>query len=435
MRKGLFVFLGWLLALSAADASSVRGLIPAPAGTKVQLYSMRQHKSEALASTTIGKDSIFLLPMPANAYHGFYLLRWKGKEIEFLYDGQTISFRLLAGDKLEVIRGAQWIRYREQKQLLSQLRQKEAAIDSQLQALSSTAFGYQKIERQQKRNVRKQNRLYKSILKKNEQLWARTLAFEWQWHGRSGASLRQKFTADSLLQLIPLYDTLALYHNRWPGFMRMYFSAYAPVESKPLAPLLMQCSAQLLEKARQHPAYLLGTIDFLQWGLEQFKAPEAMQMLAREKAVYNACSNTELQNQQGAFVRRLAVGDTLSLESIKKLNQAANVALPKVQLFVFWSSECPTCLLEFDQLHRWMKHNLPNLEVLAIGIQSETKSWAVEKQGLDSWQHLLDDQAWQGEVARDWKIMQLPYFVTTNETGQITGIYNSTAALRKALEP
>ena len=435
MRKGLFFFSCLIMGTLWCQATSVRGLIAAPAGTQIQLYSMRQHKSELLGSTLLGKDSIFLLAMPANAYQGFYLLRWQQKEIEFLYDGQAISFQWHAAGQPEVIRGSQWKRYLEQKALLVGLRKKEAAIAKSLDSISKTAFGYDKMLRKNKRNARKQHALYKSLKREKDQLWSRTLAFEWHWLERSGAFLRRNFSADSLLQLIPLSDTLALYHNRWPGFMRMYFSAYAPVDSQPLAPLLLRCSAALLAKAKTHPAYLPATIDFLQWGMEQFEATEAMQLLGKEKALFTACGNTNLANQQASFSKPLVVGDSLPLESLVALGAMPADALRAMHLFVFWSSECPPCVIEFDQLHRWMKHNRPDLEVLAIALQHQTQSWNIEKQAFDGWKHLLDSKAWQGQVALDWQITHLPLYVLSDQKGRITGIYHHTAALRKALEP
>lgn len=435
MTKGLFVFVFGMLSWGWTSASSVRGLIPAPAGTEIQLYSMRQHKSESLGSTTLGKDSIFLMPMPTNAYHGFYLLRWKGKEMEFLYDGQAISFRLQAGDKLEVLRGQQWMRYREQKQLLSALRKKEASIDSQLNNMPTTAFGYDKVTRKKKRNLRKQNKLHKSLHKEKDQLWSRTLAFEWHWLGRSGSDLRQMFGGDSLLQLLPLHDTLALYHNRWPGFVRMYFAAYAPVDSQPLAPLLLQCSQQLLAKAKQHPAYLAGTIDFLQWGIEQFNAPEAMQFLAKEKALYLGCYNTALPQQHRLFTSPLqAKQKRPPLESLQQLAALSAAELQEPRVYVFWSAECPPCVIEFDQFHRWLKHNRPEIKVTAIALQNNSSSWKADKQAFDSWNHYIDSSAWEGQLARDWQVMRLPHFVITNAAGEITAVFDETSALRKALE-
>jgi len=435
MRKFLFAALLSSIGYGPLHANSIRGYLHAPAGSEVQLWSMRQHKSELLGSTKLANDSIFLLPMPAHAYHGFYLLRWNGMEMEFLYDGQALSFRLDAGNKLHVIRGTQWMRYRDQKRLLLGLRAAESKLDSQLSTLTATSLGYHKIARKKKRNQRQQLKLFKKIKQASPEIAARTLLFEWHWLGRNNLQLKKQYAAATLLEQIPLHDTLALYHNRWPGFMRMYFSTYAPVDSQPLAPLLLRCSAALLAKAKTYPAYLPATIDFLQWGMEQFEATEAMQLLGREKALFNACGNTNLANQQASFTKPLAVGDSLPLSGLLALGTLPADTLRATNLFVFWSSECPPCLIEFDQLHRWMKHNRPHLQVLATAIQQQEQSWNVEKQAFDGWKHLHDPIAWQGQVARDWQITQLPLYVTSNKNGLVTGIYRDTATLRKALEP
>jgi thiol-disulfide isomerase/thioredoxin len=190
-----------------------------------------------------------------------------------------------------------------------------------------------------------------------------------------------------------------------------------------------------MEKAKAHPAYVVGTLDFLQWGMEQFEAREAMQFLAKEKALFNACGNTNLANLQASFAKPLAVGDSLDFGSLMPLAGTVISDLTQVKLFVFWSSECPPCVMEFDQLHRWMKYNRPDLQVLAIAVQTEVKSWQIEKEAFDSWTHLLDSNAWQGTVARRWQVAQLPLFVLSDQKGRVAGIYRHTADLRRVLEP
>jgi thiol-disulfide isomerase/thioredoxin len=435
MRKWLFVLMLIVVGSNWAKSNSIRGRIYAPVGTELQLWSMQQHKSELLGSAKLANDSIFLLAMPVPAYHGAYLLRWKGKELEFLYDGEAISFRLDASDKLEIVRGKQWMQYREQKRLLLDLRIREAQLDSQLTAMSPTAFGYDKIARKKKRNLRKQEKMRYKLSKEIAQIGSRTLLFEWHWLGKTNADLRKQYSPAVLLDLVSLSDTLALYHNRWPGFMRTYFSTYAPIDSQPLPPLLLQRSKELIGKAKKHPAFLEGTIDFLQWGMEQFQAPEAMQFLGKEKALYIGCQNTALPKLHRQFVQALQVGQKRPpLESLKQLPGATEIAFNELQLYVFWSAECPPCVIEFDQFHRWLKHNRPEIQVTAIAIQGNSSSWQADKQAFDSWKHLIDTRSWEGEVARDWQVTQLPYFVLTNANGTITSTFSSTQALRQALE-
>lgn len=435
MRKWLFVLLLIVGGANWVKSNSVRGRIHAPAGTEMQLWSIQQHKSELLGSAKLGKDSIFLLAMPTPAYHGFYLLRWKGKELEFLYDGEAISFRLDANDKLDIVRGKQWMQYREQKRLLLDLRKREAQLDSQLTAFSASAFGYDKVARKKKRNLRKQEKMRQKLSKESTQVWSRTLLFEWHWLGRTNTDLRKQYSPAALLDGVPLNDTLALYHNRWPGFMRTYFSAYAPIDSQPLPPLLLQRSQELMGKAKKHPAFLEGTIDFLQWGMEQFQAPEAIQFLGREKALYIGCQNTALPKLHRQFAQPLQVGQKRPpLESLKQLADAPQDTFNEPQLYVFWSAECPPCVIEFDQFHRWLKHNRPEIQATAIAIQSNTQSWQADKQAFDSWKHLIDIRSWEGEVAHDWQVTQLPYFVVTNADGIIASTFSNTQALRQSLE-
>lgn len=428
--KVLFICCLVLLQLLATGfrsmAEAIRGKLPVAAGTEVRLYSMQLHHSSLLATVKTEKDSIFKVALPPSAYHGFYLLRWPGGETELLYDGSQLSFTADARGQLQVVRGQQWQLYRENRQRLLELRQAQGQLDSLLQKTPADAFGYGKIKRKYNRKQRQLQKLKKSLLKAGSTLWSRSLLFEFDWIGYTPARFAALYPADSALNRLPLADTLGLCHNRWPNFMLHFVAAYAPASLSNADSALLHCSQMLIKKAKEHPAYLKGSLQFLQMGMQALDAQTASQWLQREKNLFVLCFDPEQASKQALYAQKIRVGDPLP--------QANELSVKGPRLMVFWSAECMPCLQEITDLHLWLKNNRPEIEVLAIALDATETGWLAEKQAFDSWTHVRLSTAWNNEWIVKMGINRVPYYGVIDATGKITALYEQTASLRNALE-
>lgn len=419
----LFVVLS---ANSQTNAEAIRGKMPLAPGSEVRLYSIKLHRSELVATVRTEKDSIFKMPLPANSYHGFYLLRWSGGETELLYDGSLVSVSIAANGQPTVVRGEQWELYRQNRALLLELRNTQLQLDSLLQASSADAFGYKKINRKIKRNQRQLNKLRKKFEKAGESLWSRTLLFEFNWLGYSPEAFAKWFSAEEALQLVTLTDTLALHHNRWPNFMLQFVAAYAPSKLANTDSALLQCSRLLIEKAKKHPAYLEGSLQFLQMGMQAFDAKAATQFLQREKNLFGLCFDPDQANKQSLYANKLLAG--ASLPAIE------NLPVKGPSVLVFWSAECMPCLEELTDLHLWLKNNRPEMQVLALALNADETGWMAEKQAFDSWTHERLSAGWDSQITAKLGINRVPFYCVIDAAGKITAIYEQTAPFRRALE-
>lgn len=418
-----FFVLGFL---GQTKAEAIRGKMPLTPGSEVRLYTMKLHRSELVATARTEKDSIFKMPLPANSYHGFYLLRWSGGEVELLYDGRLVSFILAANGEISVVRAEQWQLYRENRAFLLELRTTQWQLDSLLQTTQPDAFGYGKIKRKLKRNQRQWSKLRKKLEKSGESLWSRTLLFEYNWLGYPPAAFAKRFSAKEALETISLADTLSLHHNRWPNFMLQFVAAYAPNQLSNVDSALLACSTLLTQKAKEQPAYLEGTLHFLQMGMQAFGARTASQFLQREKNLFNLCFDPAQAAKQRLYTSKLLVGQPLPASN--------TLSLQGPLVLVFWSAECMPCLEELTDLHLWLKNNRPQIQVVALALNTEKTGWLAEKQMFDSWKHERLSDGWDNHLAAELGIQRVPFYCVIDAEGKLSAIYEHTTAFRNALE-
>lgn len=408
------------------QADAIRGKLPVAADSEVRLYSMKLHRSELVVSTRTEKDSIFKLAMPANSYHGFYLLRWSGGETELLYDGKLVSLSIAPGGELTVVRGEQWQLYRENRARLIDLRSKQLRLDSLLKASSAEAFGYGKIKRKFNRKQRQLHALRKQLVKAGASLWSRSLLFEFDWLGYPAEVMAKRYPAEEALNLVSLADTLALHHNRWPQFMLQFVAAYAPAKLANADSALLQCSRLLIQKTKAHPAYLEGSLNFLQLGMQAFGATAALQFLQREKNLFGLCFDPNQADKQKRYAQKAVIGQSFPT--------GQELAVEGPQVLVFWSPECMPCLQEMTDLHLWLKNNQPEMAVTAVALHANETAWLAEKQAFDSWKHALLAAGWKSETAGKLGINRVPFYCVIAADGKITGIFDQTARFRSAVE-
>lgn len=422
----LQLFICLFCATQGLHAEAIRGKLPLAPGSEVRLYSMQLHQSSLVASAKLGNDSIFKIALPPHSYHGFYLLRWESGETELLYTGTQIGLSIDAQGQLSVVRGDQWLLYREKRAQLLQLRKRQLQLDSLLRTTPAEAFGYQKLLRKQKNTQKQLQKSHKKLLKAGESLWSRTLLFEFAWLGYTPSSFAAAFTADSALSMVSLADTLSLYHNRWPNFILLFVAAHAPASLSNVDSALLRCSDLLLQKAKEQPVFLPGSLQFLRMGMAAMGAKEAIQRLQREQNLLPYCYDPDQAKKLLQYTQKVKIGDLLPpIEGLE---------IQGPQLLVFWSAECMPCLQALTDLHLWIKNNRPELQVTAFALNADATGWTAEKHVFDNWTHHRLPLAWGSNIADQLGINQVPFYCIINSAGNITALYTETMELRNALE-
>ena len=103
----------------------------------------------------------------------------------------------------------------------------------------------------------------------------------------------------------------------------------------------------------------------------------------------------------------------------------------KVVLLEFWGSWCGPCRRQSPELVQLYKdfhdvafEGLDGFEILSIGIETDRQRWlsAIEKDGkFWKWHHASLDR-FQGEMAREFGVLEIPTKFLINEKGIIVGV-------------
>lgn len=105
-------------------------------------------------------------------------------------------------------------------------------------------------------------------------------------------------------------------------------------------------------------------------------------------------------------------------------------------LLQFWGSWCGPCRAENPHLvELYQKYHAGGFEVFSIGIERNAGAWqrAIAQDGLEWPWHTADLQEFEGAVARQYKIRQIPATFLINPDGVIMGANLSPEQLDKML--
>jgi peroxiredoxin len=111
------------------------------------------------------------------------------------------------------------------------------------------------------------------------------------------------------------------------------------------------------------------------------------------------------------FTQSDPTGKPVSLSSFKG----------KYVLVDFWASWCKPCRYENPTVVKaYKKFNDKNFTVLGVSLDQEKEAWlkAIEKDGL-TWTHVSDLQAWDNEVAKQYRIESIPFNFLVDPQGRI----------------
>jgi len=437
--RHIFLTLSLLLgSFLYANATSIRGKLLAPAGTNIYLYDYRLHVSDTVGQAQSGTDSLFLMPMPSNAYHGFYRLSWSGGFVDVLYDGEAISFEQLRENDFDILRGGSWRSYRANKERLRRLRSNQDRLEELLSAYEGESRALKVADKQLKKLQKTESKLLKEI-RTQASFANRHLRFELPFLSSSRATMAAAYTRENYLNLLDLSDTVQLHYNLVPQLLVAYFQLFEPGDNEDAEVLAISYLNRVFEKLESHPLYFNGVVDFLQIGFQQMGLPKATHLIAQKTATHSACTDPLLrQRLQLGYGKEPSLAPAQTAPALQQLVTTDGTAVSSMSLsstlLIFWTADCPHCLRDLPSLHLWLKNNHPQLAVTAVSFDTWESSWKAELRQLDGWQHLRDPKGWEGPTANSYLIGATPFFVLIDQKGKIIQTYRSVEALRAALD-
>lgn len=428
-----------LLSSSALTyATSIRGKVLAPAGTTLYLYDYRLHVSDTVGKVKSGIDSLFLMPLPKNAYHGFYRLVWEGGFVDVLYAGEAISFEQTHANEFNILRGSHWRTYRQTKERLRRLRDNQSRLTQLIEAYEGESRALTIASKQIKKLAKTEVRLVNSI-RTNNNFAYRHLRFELPFLAANQTNMAATYTREQYLDLLDLSDTVQLHFNLVPQMLVAYYRLFEPSENEDAEVLAIDFINRVFDKLELHTLYFYGVADFLKIGFQQMNQPRALQLIAQKIATQNACANPQQHERLLPMLQqyeRIAPGAAAPAltDLVKADGSTVNTQAVAPGILVFWRADCPHCLRDLPPLHLWLKNNHPQLIVTAVALDTWELGWKSEQLQLAGWQHLRDPKGWDGAASENYLLRATPFFVRIDSHGKIMDTYRSEAALRKSLE-
>jgi len=149
-------------------------------------------------------------------------------------------------------------------------------------------------------------------------------------------------------------------------------------------------------------------------------------------------NNTELKTSLEGFIR-IAVGTKAPNFEIENPSVTSKTSLYDLEdattyLLIFWSSDCSHCLKELPQVHSYISnHPEKNIEVVAIGIESDSKQWAETIQPWSGFTHSIAEGKWAHAITKTYDIKATPTYFILDASKVITAKPYSLRDLKKVL--
>ncbi len=127
--------------------------------------------------------------------------------------------------------------------------------------------------------------------------------------------------------------------------------------------------------------------------------------------------DTELLNSIATYnrLRPGAQAPEISWNEGEETKKLSDLEEAKNYLIVFWSSTCSHCLQQLPELHQRIK-GIPNVTVLAIGLEDDEQNWKMESAKLPGFIHGIALGKWESPYTTLYDIHQTPtYYILDKE--------------------
>src|SRR5690606_39039297 len=121
--------------------------------------------------------------------------------------------------------------------------------------------------------------------------------------------------------------------------------------------------------------------------------------------------NTELIHKIETYnrLRPGAIAPEITWEEGENPKKLSELSGSKYYVLVFWSSTCSHCLDELPKLQQDLK-GIPDVKVLAIGLEDERENWKKESAKLPDFIHGISLGKWESSYVGLYQIQQTPTY-------------------------
>ena len=115
------------------------------------------------------------------------------------------------------------------------------------------------------------------------------------------------------------------------------------------------------------------------------------------------------------------------IEGSKNLTE---LYLAQNYILVFWSSSCSHCLTELPKLQSYIRPlNKNKLQVIAIGLENEQKSWEEKTKELSNFTHVYGEGKWENKIGNTYGVVATPTYFVLDKDKKIIAKPNDVEAL------